>query len=296
MKILVTGATGFIGQHLTRALLERGDYVAALVRKESRAENLPAGVERLILPATQTELEALFQKDRFDGVVHLASLYLMSHGPEDIETLIDSNVKFGTKVLDASNKAGIKFFINTGSFAQHYEESPYSPTNLYAATKQAFEDIARFYAETTNTIVLTLELYNTFGPGDTRPKIFNLWSNAIRENKTLDMSPGEQLIDISYIDNVIDGYLKAIELATGPEARSHNARSYTLMSPERMTLKELSKVFAKTVGGELKINFGGFPYRDRETMVPMSLGEVLPGWTPRVDLEEGLRRTFSNHK
>lgn len=294
MKLLITGATGFIGQHLIRRLLDNNNSVSTLVRPTSRTDTIPREVSIVTLPEKQTELGEIFKREKFDGVIHLASLYLMSHTPEDIKILIDSNIQFGTKVIDAATAAGVSFFINTGSFAQHFESRPYSPTNLYAATKQAFQDICQYYAETTNTVILTLELYNTFGPGDTRPKIFNLWSNAIADGKTLDMSPGEQIIDISHIDNVIDGYLQAIALTSGEEARSHTGRSYTLMSPERMTLKELARVFAKEVGGDLKINFGGVPYRNRETMVPMSKGEVLPGWTPRVDLREGIRRTFSN--
>lgn len=296
MNLLVTGATGFIGQHLMRRLLDSGNTVSILVRPTSQTDTVPKEVSIVTLPETQKELEDIFRREKFDGVIHLASLYLMSHTSKDIETLIDSNIKFGTKVTDAATAAGASFFINTGSFSQHFESRPYSPTNLYAATKQAFQDICQYYAETTNTVILTLELYNTFGPGDTRPKIFNLWSNAIKDGKTLDMSPGEQIIDISYIDNVIDGYLQAIALATGAEARSHTGHSYTLMSPERMTLKELAGVFAEEVGGDLKINFGGFPYRDRETMVPMNKGVTLPHWSPRISLREGIRRTFLNHK
>ncbi|MCB9818880.1 NAD(P)-dependent oxidoreductase [Candidatus Nomurabacteria bacterium] len=294
MKILITGATGFIGQHLVQRLLDHGDDVSILVRTTSQTDTIPKEVSIITLPETQNELEEIFKRERFDGVVHLASLYLMSHTPEDIESLIDSNVKFGTKIINAATTAGVTFFINTGSFVQHFESRPYSPTNLYAATKQAFQDICQYYAETTNTIILTLELYNTFGPGDTRPKLFNLWSNAIKEGKTLEMSPGEQIIDISYIDNVIDGYLLAIEHATSNNAKSFTGHSYTLMSPERMTLKKLAKMFAKGVKGDLKINFGGFPYRDRETMIPMDKGEILPGWSPKVSLLEGIQRSFLN--
>ncbi len=195
-------------------------------------------------------------------------------------------------MIDAAAKTNTGFFINTGSFFQHYQGNTYNPTNLYAATKQAFQDIAQYYIEVTKLKVLTLELYNTFGPGDTRPKIFNLWNNAISEGKALDMSPGEQIIDISYIDNIIDAYVIAIDHLTGKKAADFSGKTYTLLSPERMTLKELSKVFAEEIGGDLKINFGSLPYRDRENMIPMDKVEALPGWSPKISLREGLRRTF----
>lgn len=292
MKILVTGATGFIGQHLTKALIKNGHSVFALARSGSQRDNLAPEIELIEIPDNQGDLEKIFEREKFDGVIHLASLYLMSHKPEEIENLIDSNIKLGTKVIDAATKAKVGFFINTGSFVQHYNSEPYNPTNLYAATKQAFQDVLKFYVETTTTTFVTLELFNTFGPGDTRPKIFTLWDNAIKEAKTIDMSPGEQTIDINYIDNIVDGYLEAIKLVTTEPVGQISGKSYSLMSKERMTLKELAKVFSEEMGDNLKINFGTLPYRERETMIPMDRGELLPGWEPKVSLREGIRRTF----
>lgn len=292
MKIVLTGATGFVGNHLMRKLVDRGDDVSILVRPSSKTDDVPNEVSCITIPDSQAQLEKIFEREQFDGVIHLASLYLMSHTSNDIETLINSNVTLGTKVIDAAAASGVSFFINTGSFAQHYESQPYSPTNLYAATKQAFQDITQYYAETTDLIILTIELFNTFGPGDTRSKIFTLWDKAIREDTTLHMSPGEQIIDISYIDNVVDAYVLAVEHATGTNAQLLSGRTYTIPSSERMTLKQLANVFAETVNGELKIHFGSSPYRERELMIPMEKGEALPDWTPKVSLREGIRRTF----
>lgn len=293
MKILITGATGFIGQHLVRRLIDRGDSVSTLVRPTSQTNLIPADANILTIPEDQTQLEDMLKDAQFDGVIHLASNYLMSHSPEDISSLIEANVTFGTRVLDATARANISFFINTGSFSQHFEGKSYCPTNLYAATKQAFQDITQYYAEVSNTNILTLELFNTFGPGDTRPKIFNLWDKAIKEGRTLDMSPGEQIIDINYIDNIIDAYCIAIKHLSSANSRTFNGQTYTLTSPERMTIKELARVFAEEVKGALNINFGALPYRDRETMVPYE-GTILPDWSPRISLRDGIRHTFLN--
>jgi len=149
----------------------------------------------------------------------------------------------------------------------------------------------QYYAERTQIKTITLELFNTFGPGDTRPKIFTLWHNAIKDGGTIDMSPGEQIMDISYIDNIIDGYCVALDRVTDSEGHFITGKSYALMSKERMSLKELSQVFTEEIGKELKINFGALPYREHETMMPMSQLEVLPGWTPKVSLREGIRLT-----
>ena len=293
MKILVTGCTGFIGSHLVRRLEEEGHSVWAIVRASSIEEKLPGeNVQTYTITNDIQDLIAFMDRERFDGVIHLASLFLASHKPEDIKDLIESNILFSTTVLEAAVKTEIPWFINTGTFWQHYESKEYSPVNLYAATKQAFEAIAAYYLETSPINFVTLKLSDTFGPGDTRPKIFNLWSKISKSGETLEMSPGEQLIDTSYIDNVIDGFLRLTELLAGESASSIRGRSFALRSNERMSLRELAGVFEEVFGVKMNIDWGKKEYRLREVMIPWETGEAIPGWQPRVSLREGIKKTI----
>lgn len=292
MKLLITGATGFIGTHLSKRLIKNGDSVSALVRPTSNFNSIAKEVKVLEIPSTQMELESLFDREKFDGVIHLASSYMMAHKPEDIKQLIDSNITYGTKIVDAAANKNVRFFINTGSFVQHYNQLPYSPINLYAATKQAFQDILKYYIEASQINIITLELFNTFGPNDTRKKIFNLWDQISRTGESLDMSAGEQVIDISYIDNIIDGFCHTIDLLDKDSKQSLNGKTFTLPSAERMSLRELAKTFSETINRPLNINFGALPYRPLEIMDPI-YGQPLPGWKPTVELKEGIKKTFS---
>jgi len=146
-----------------------------------------------------------FRERRFDTVIHLASLYLKDHQSKQINDLITSNLLFGTRLLEASVKSSVKSFINTGTLWQHYQDKHYSPVNLYAATKQAFEDIAQYYRETSDLFFATIYLNDTYGPGDTRKKILNIW-NSMTDSDILDMSPGEQKINLLHIDDVVRTY------------------------------------------------------------------------------------------
>ena len=166
------------------------------------------------------DLIFFMQHEKFDGIIHLASLFLAGHKPEDIKGLVESNVLFGTQLLEASVKSEVPWFINTGTFWQHYKNKKYSPVNLYAATKQAFEDIAEYYIETSPINFVTIKLSDTFGPDDTRSKVFNLWSKISRTNETLDMSPGGQIIEINYVENIVDGYMKMTELLSSKDKNS----------------------------------------------------------------------------
>lgn len=297
MKILVTGATGFIGKHLTARLIKNDHTVFAVVRASTDTKELRrAKIKTYVFDDNVDKLMVFMNKEKFDGVIHLASLFLAAHKPEDIKGLVDSNVLFGANLLEASIQSNVSWFINTGTFWQHYQNNNYSPVNLYAATKQAFEDIARYYTETSTINFVTIKLNDTFGPLDVRPKVLNLLSKISQSGEGLDMSPGEQLIDISFIDNVIDGYIQLTKLLSQAGAKKLRGKSFAINSGEVRSLKELTKVFARATKSKLNINWGKREYRPREVMVPWNKGQSVPGWKPKISVEEGIKKTFKNEK
>lgn len=291
MKILITGSTGFIGSHLVRRLVGRRHRVHAIVRRGSDTRSLRRqGVKTYPFADDVEALTAYMKKQRFDGVVHLASLFLAQHKSQDVKPLIASNVYFGTAVLEATVKSKTPWFISTGTFWQHYRNRRFSPANLYAATKQAFEDIARYYIETSKVNFVTLKLSDTFGPHDPRPKLFNLWFKIAASGESLDMSPGYQRLDISYVENVIDGYERMMKLLAKDRARALNGKTFAIRSGQVMSLRALARLFERVTKKKLFINWGARPYRPREVMVPWNKGKTIPGWKPRITLREGIRR------
>jgi nucleoside-diphosphate-sugar epimerase len=148
MKIFVTGATGFVGVHLVNELIKL-DIDVTINLHSDKPSPFPEVVKTYRLNELDMLKDISFLKDsNFSGVIHLASLYLAVHRQEEATELVNSNIKFSTYILECASQAKIKWFINTGSFWQNFENSNYSPVNLYAATKQAFECIAQYYIET----------------------------------------------------------------------------------------------------------------------------------------------------
>lgn len=281
MRILITGNSGFIGSFLC-ARLRKEHELFYLARPHTITQT--PGVHDSTFFFANNNIDLLTQfirTNKIDGIIHLASLYLQRHAPRDIPNLIQSNVYLGTAVLEAATSAGVKWFINTGTIWQNYNvpdgSDAYCPVNLYAATKQAFMDITKFYSETTDMRVCTLKLCDTYGPNDPRKKIFALFEENARTGEVLKMSAGEQKMDILHIDDVVEGFVHLAEmLQKGEELRDE----YVLSSSQQMTLRELAVKFEREHNVHLNIEWGALPYREREVMVPYK-GNILPGWNPK---------------
>ena len=298
---IVTGGTGFVGKNLIHKLILEGWSVKALFRKSSNLKKLLYDdlnyVDIYIVDDNNTVLGVL--KDiarRVDVkrtvVFHIAALVQGGEcKDEDIEELISSNVTYGTKIASAAIKVGIKNLITTGTAWQHYHDDTYNPVNLYAASKEALDVILKFYEEVYELKKITLQLFDTYGENDSRKKIIDLIIDNSRNGQILDMSPGEQYIDLVYIDDVINAYIIAADYLIKQDYRKCGI--YGISSEEPIKLKELVKLIEQLTGNKTKINFGGREYRQREVMMPWKNHPILPGWNRQISIKEGLLRILN---
>ena len=296
MKILMTGITGFIGHHLGERLVNDGHEVYAIVRPTSKidelSENLRRNVQFYVYDKDNTVLDIVntlcANERRPDVVYHLATNFLSSHKFEDIQDLIQSNITFGTELLEAMVANNVYNFVNVGTFAQHFDDADYSPVNLYAATKEGFEGIIKYYAEIRNLKCIALHLFDTYGGDDKRGKILGLLKGIAESGETLKMSPGGQLIDIVYIDDVIEAFILAGKILA--DHKYDYCGTYGVSSTKPILLREVVKIFEEIAGKKLSIEWGGRPYREREIMIPWSSYKLLPNWQPKVSLREGIKK------
>ena len=300
MKVLMTGITGFIGHHLAERLVNDGHEVFAIVRPTSKinelSENLQRNVKFLINDENRTILDIVtdlcVENNRPDVVYHLATNFLNAHKFEDIKYLVQSNITFGTELLDAMTANNIFNFVNVGTFAQHYEDAEYSPINLYSATKESFANIMKFYIEVLGLKCIALHLFDTYGADDKRGKILGLLKKISETGENLKMSPGGQLIDIVYIDDVVDAFILAGEYLF--KNQYDYCGTYGVSSLNPIPLREVVKIFEEVAGKKLSIEWGGRPYRVREIMIPWKSFKTLPGWSPKINLREGIKKFLGN--
>jgi nucleoside-diphosphate-sugar epimerase len=296
-KALVTGSTGFVGSNLTRRLVHDGWNVHAIIRPKCNLDQIKdiEGQITLHVHDGSTEIMNRIVTDaQPDVVFHLASLFLSEHTSNDIDRLVVSNILFGTQLLDAMAAHEVTKIVNTGTSWQHYENKPYSPVNLYAATKQAFEAILQYYVEAKKVSAITLKLFDTYGPNDPRPKLFHLLEKVAKDGSTLAMSPGDQLIDLVHIDDVIEAFVLAAKRLESDLSKNHEVYAVTSGTP--LSLRSVVKIFENAIEMPLKIEWGGRPYRPREVMVPLSRGEALPGWKAEIEFKEGVKSMWRKVK
>lgn len=286
-RALVTGATGYIGSRLVARLRAAGWDVHVLVRPGSRrtgpaAANAPVSTHRH--DSSPAGMERVFARARPDAVFHLASLVMGEHAPADVTPLVSANVLLGARLAEAAVNAGTTVFVNTGTYWQSLDGRGYDPVNLYAATKQAFEDLLVYYAKARGLRTATLVLFDVYGPADPRGKLLGQLEAARRTGRRLDLSPGRQSVDMIHVDDAVEAYLAAASLLAARPSLS--GRRWAVSGGRRRPLREIVSLWQKAAG-PAPVRFGGRPYRPREVFKPWN-GPRLPGWRPRVTLTAGL--------
>jgi nucleoside-diphosphate-sugar epimerase len=276
-RVLVSGATGFIGSSVTQRLANMNTEVAALSRTRSQLQSVN-WIEIISGESFPIRKIADFNPH---VVIHLATRFQATHSPADIKELVTSNVELGTNLLESARSLGA-VFVNINTAWQHFDSRPYSPVSLYAATKQAFKDIAQYYGET-GLDLRNLTIYDTYGPTDRRNKLVSQLLESASRDECIDAGHGDQLINLLFISEVVDAILMIADLPSAPVIHD-----YVVRAKHSISIRELVEQIETVAGRKLKVNWGTRETRPREMVSDWVFGEALPGWEQRVELIEGL--------
>jgi len=298
---LITGASGYIGNHVAAEFLAKGYNVHVLTRPTSNIRSLntsritPTTPVTRIAPTTSITRHDIdgsyasilntFEQAKPDIVLHLASMIEARHTPETIAPMIDANITFGAHLLEAMTRTNCTRLINTGSYWQFDTAGNYCPNTLYAATKQAFSDLIPCYCKSQGLRAITLILFDVYGPNDWRGKLLSALVRAVTLHTPIPLSPGEQLVDMVYVSDVAAGYLQACDLLN-PARPSHQV--FSLDSGTHTSLRELVDALEAQLGKPIPVEWGAQPYPPHQIMVPTNRLRRLPGWECKVPLEVGL--------
>ena len=283
MKVLITGATGFLGSRLTQRLLTSGwevDFVTPGPDDGAAAALTALGARPYIGSDASSGFRAVVDS-KPDVVVHLATYYLKMHAAEDIGPLVKSNIDFGVGILEAATLIGAPVVLSS-SFFQFSEGRP-EPSSLYAATKQALSVIAHYYRDFRGLDLRETVLFDTYGPGDLRDKLVPLLVNSATTGVHAQLGSPSQLVRLVYVDDVAAAFEQLI---------LNPASEITSITSAPVSIREIVNTLEEVVGHPLNVSFR----EDAPTSdLPLAAGNWPPphGWTPKYSLSDGFTEIIS---
>lgn len=290
-KCVMTGATGYIGSHVLKYLLSKGWEIHVIADPKfgyANIEDVLSQIDVFEYDGNILSLCDYFKEVKPDVVFHLAAAVITNYKPEQVPVLIQSNIQFGTEILEAMKSSETKLMVSTGTYWQNYDSDLYNPVDLYAATKEAFEKIIKYYVDAFGVRHINLRLFDVYGEDDKRPKLWNILRNIAGKDISIDLSPGEQKLDMVHISDVCTAYEAAyVYLVNNAESKNE---TFGVFSGEMRSLKELVSLFIEIMGTNIKVNFGGKSYKTREVMHPCSNYRKIPNWECKVNIITGFKR------
>jgi len=299
---LVTGGAGFIGSHLTEELVRRGHTVRV-------ADSLITGQRANLdhVPGVQFHegdlAEENFARSVVDGcdfVLHQAAIPSVPRSVKDPITSHRANVVATLNVLVAARDAGVKRLVFAGSSSAYgntptlpkSESMPSNPLSPYALQKVVVEQYLQMFTRLYGLETVSTRYFNVFGPRQdpTSPYsgVISVFATALLENRSPRIyGDGEQTRDFTYVDNVVDGVLRACE------ARKANGEVINVATGGRISLNDLFKTMKALIGATVEPEYAeARPGDVRDSQADIRKASELLGYTPTVSFEDGLTRTI----
>lgn len=286
MNILIIGASGYIGKKLIKRLCKEGYSISVVIRKTSNIDDVEQYIDNIIFNDEYEEVYERISKIKPECYINVSGKYYGSHNMKTIGEMIEANISFPTLVLDAVVKAGCKNVIHTSSYQQCYQGEDNNPINLYAAVKQSFEDILKFYVESGAIKGIVLQLFDTYGADDTRNKIFNRIRN-LSDEECFELSPGRQKLYFCYIDDVVEAYIVSLNKLI--KEKKGGIEKYSVRGSYPIELKQFIDMYLTQIGKRKKLKWGAREYMEREIMNPTGYGKVLDQWQANITYEKGIK-------
>ncbi len=324
MKILLTGAAGFIGSTTTLRLLARGDEVVGLdnlndyysvqLKRDRLARLQPHPGFRFVQMdvADRAGMERLFAEERFDRVIHLAAQAGVRYSLQNPHAYVDSNIVGFMNVLEGCRHAQVQHLVYASSssvyggntklpFSEH--DSVDHPVSMYAATKKANELMAHTYSHLFGLPTTGLRFFTVYGPWGRPDMALFLFTQAILEGRPIDVfNHGRMQRDFTYVDDIVEGVIRVLDriaepdpayVSDTPDPGTSDApfRVFNIGNHDPVPLLDFIGCIEEALGRKAQMNL--LPLQDGDVPATYADVDALTAWTgfkPATDIRTGVGR------
>lgn len=296
--ILLTGASGFIGSYLLEDLLQKSYKVVITKRSFSDTWRIKHLLGKIgSYDVDRIKIEKIFEENKIDCIIHLATHYKKAHSEEDVEKFIEANIRFPALILQQMVKHNIRFFINTGTFTEYDigpepigENAKKRAHNLYSAFKIAFLDILKYYSDEFGIKAIDLKLFSPYGPKDNE-KLFVYIIKSFVEGKQFEVTKGEQKWGWTYVTDIVDAYVKSLRYI---EIMKNQYEAFNIGAEKVHSIREIISLLEEMSGKKELAKFTKQYPKNEIFLVNCNNSKARKhlGWAPRIDLNTGLKEMY----
>ncbi len=292
MKLLITGATGFIGQNFLPEIIRQFPEIRILTVNRDVAKAID------MFPFEQCQHISLaaetIKNFNPEIVFHLATMTSSENNLEIIKPMIETNITFGAELLSIlASCSGFKLFVNVGSFSEYSSGTEkIKDAYLYSATKSAFRIFVDYYSQLKGFKYITAIPYSVYGGKTTVKRLMDYLIEAIDAEKPVSMTTGEQILDFIHVDDISSFFIQILKKLLLFYAL-RNGEEFYLGTGKGTSICELATIVEKVSGKKCNILWGGRPYRERDIMYAVAPTFKNPeqiNWKAKISIEEGLSK------
>lgn len=295
MRVLLTGASGFVGARLAQSLMESGAKVINVGRRPCPV----ADVENVLVSSLTTEhlRDVLSRVETIDGLIHLAAAGV-NPGDRDRDAIYAVNAALAPKIVSFGAELGARAIVTVGSSAEYRapsaakafdEDAPFETAKIYGASKAAGGLLALAEGSAINTPVGHVRLFNVYGPGEAPHRLLPSLARSLNANEPVPLSPGTQTRDFVHVDDACEGLMVALDALLMRKMRSG---AYNLATGTGTTVADFARQVAIAMRADpALLQFGALAFRPDD--LPYVVGDPSKlnnacDWTARMTVADGV--------